>query len=94
MEMDGLENKELIKGIQACNKYQILAQYCNNWATKEFIICALTNSHDHQARIQKAGGQAAWCNKLKEQQEAKRGSANKGKGKEQIVSFLDKPFWV
>ncbi|GAB1523807.1 hypothetical protein RhiTH_006957 [Rhizoctonia solani] len=70
--------------VQACNKYQILAQYCNNWATKEFIICALTNSHDHQAHIQKAGGQAAWCSKLKEQQEAKRGSTNKGKGKEQI----------
>ncbi|GAB1519510.1 hypothetical protein RhiTH_002578 [Rhizoctonia solani] len=121
MEMDGPENKELIKGIQstirtitrhvtqnipnctypmlckeqrvsimvqACNKYQILARYRNNWATKEFIIRALTNSRDHQARIQKAGGQAAWCDKLKEQREAKRGGANKGKGKEQIERLL------
>ncbi|KAF8708342.1 hypothetical protein RHS03_03460, partial [Rhizoctonia solani] len=121
MEMDGPENKELIKGIQstirtitrhvtrnipnctypmlceeqrvsimvqARNKYQILARYRNNWATKEFIIRALTNSRDHQARIQKAGGQAAWCDKLKEQREAKRGGANKGKGKEQISSLI------
>ncbi|KAG8723890.1 hypothetical protein FRC11_002269, partial [Ceratobasidium sp. 423] len=76
----------------ARNKYPLLARFHNNWVTKEFIIRSLTNKRDHQARIKKAGGQAAWCDQLKAQREEKKanksskskanGSKAKEKGKE------------
>ncbi|CAE6455589.1 unnamed protein product [Rhizoctonia solani] len=111
MELDGRENKDLVKGIQstirsitlhvaqnikdctypklaeeersfimiqAHNKYPYLARFRNNWVTKELIIQSLTNKRNHQARIKKAGGQAAWCDKLKAQcKEKKMGKTNK-----------------
>ncbi|ELU37589.1 hypothetical protein AG1IA_08381 [Rhizoctonia solani AG-1 IA] len=120
MELDGRENKDLVKGIQstvrsitlhvarnikdctypklaeeqrsfimiqvsafiqARNKYPYLARFRNNWVTKELIIRSLTNKRDHQARIKKAGGQAAWCDKLKAQREEKKlGKTNKSTG--------------
>ncbi|KAF8670464.1 hypothetical protein RHS04_08599 [Rhizoctonia solani] len=99
MELDGRENKDLVKGIQDCtypklaeeqrsfimiqarNKYPYLARFRNNWVTKELIIRSLTNKRDHQARIKKAGGQAAWCDKLKAQREEKKlGKTNKSTG--------------
>ncbi|GAB1527630.1 hypothetical protein RhiTH_010806 [Rhizoctonia solani] len=75
---------------QVYKAYPIMRRYRDNWAVKELTIRALTHQRDHQARIKKAGGQVAWCNKLKAQREdnsqAKRvGNAGttktKGKGK-------------
>ncbi|KAF8749547.1 hypothetical protein RHS01_10036 [Rhizoctonia solani] len=69
---------------QVYNAYPIMRRYRDNWAVKELTIRALTHQRDHQARIEKAGGQVAWCNKLKAQREAKKAgnaSTRKGKGK-------------
>ncbi|QRW21894.1 hypothetical protein RhiXN_09481 [Rhizoctonia solani] len=66
--------------IQARKSYPILARFRQSWATREFAIRALTNGRDHQNRIQKAGGLAAWCAKLRTKREAKK-TANAGKEK-------------
>ncbi|KDN43375.1 hypothetical protein RSAG8_06159, partial [Rhizoctonia solani AG-8 WAC10335] len=55
--------------LQARKQYPILGRYRQGWATKELTIRSLTNGRDHKARIQKAGGQAAWCTSLKEKRE-------------------------
>ncbi|CAE6486427.1 unnamed protein product [Rhizoctonia solani] len=70
----------------ARKKYPILGLFRRDWVSKELSIRALTNQRDHKARIQKAGGQAAWCTSLKEKCEARKKVAGdttsaKGKGK-------------
>ncbi|KAJ1300029.1 hypothetical protein OPQ81_011149 [Rhizoctonia solani] len=67
---------------QVYTTYPIMRHYRDNWAVKEMVIRALTHQRDHQARIEKAGGQVAWCNKLKAQREAKKvGNVGTIKGK-------------
>ncbi|QRW20496.1 hypothetical protein RhiXN_09471 [Rhizoctonia solani] len=78
---------------QVYKAYPIMRWYHDNWAVKELTIRTLTHQCNHQVQIKKAGGQVAWCNKLKAQRkdnpQAKRvGNAGttktKGKGKTQL----------
>ncbi|CAE6438307.1 unnamed protein product [Rhizoctonia solani] len=68
--------------VQVRKSYPILHRYCGDWGLNEMIMRALTNERDLHARIEKAGGPAAWSEKLKMQREAKKaGATGKDKGK-------------